>query len=562
MKPSVIVKLLVDAFGISEDEPTRVDRIVFEQIRKQLRDEDVVVEEYRTLMVDDEVTDEDDIDTDFGDDPVIQQENEPTLQERDPALLFSDESSGSTYYPSPPKKNRTKFPEGYLADAYKIWTKQPRGNDPPQWCPPGVALDMSPRVKFTTVKAQKRLIKNKTVVQNFEKMLKRHGRNRKVLQERINNEVRDQFIAMRQQHGIIHDRTLQIWAMSFKAQIDPNNTLTFKASKSCLQRFKKKNKIVSRMITHKVGSRFVEDAAEIEMKADDFVTEVRRFIEDHNFTPEQIINADQSRFAKELRSGRTLAIQGAKKIYGTVGSVAATTHSYMIMPVLVMDGTLLPHMYVLVSEPSGKFPANMTLNLPNVKAYASKSPNMTKRDLKVFLEEVLWPDLHGRNRILLLVDSWTANKDDALYNETVPEDVEFHKKLIPAKCTGLVQPADVFFFRPFKSMVRFITDTIVLSSTVKVWQREQFLRIQSFVHFQFSANRFRQLIQFAFFKCGYTDGHPGSFQTPSEYCLESGLQEECFKDDCVQLAFIRCAHCERCLCVDHGLLMDLHVNCT
>ncbi|PSN44466.1 hypothetical protein C0J52_10966 [Blattella germanica] len=67
---SYVLELLVDAFGISEDEPTRVDRIVFEQIRKQLRDEDVVVEEYRTLMVDDEVTDEDDIDTDFGDDPV------------------------------------------------------------------------------------------------------------------------------------------------------------------------------------------------------------------------------------------------------------------------------------------------------------------------------------------------------------------------------------------------------------------------------------------------------------------------------------------------------------
>ena len=114
---------------------------------------------------------------------------------------------------------------------------------------------------------------------------------------------------------------------------------------------------------------------------------------------------------------------------------------------IVVDGTLLPHLYALVSEPTGHFPANMIMNLPNIHAFASKSANMTKRDLKVFLEQAMRPDigLHGKTKVLLLVDSWTTNRDDELYNSTVPEGVEFMKKLIPEKCTGIVQPADGTF---------------------------------------------------------------------------------------------------------------------
>lgn len=189
-------------------------------------------------------------------------------------------------------------------------------------------------------------------------------------------------------------------------------------------------------------------------------------------------------------------------------------------------------MYVLVSEAKGTFPANMTLDLQNIKAYPAKSANMSKQDLQVFLKDVLWPDLTGRKQVLLLVDSWTANRDDNLYTSTVPDGVDFWKMLIPAKCTGLVQPADVYFFRPYKNMVKFITDTVLVESDINFWHRDHFLRLQSFVHYQFSAPRFRNLIRFAFFRCGYVTTHPGKFQTPLQYCFESSLLDECCRDDC------------------------------
>ncbi|KAJ4436169.1 hypothetical protein ANN_18799 [Periplaneta americana] len=70
---------------------------------------------------------------------------------------------------------------------------------------------------------------------------------------------------------------------------------------------------------------------------------------------------------------------------------------------------------------------------------------MPKEDIKVFLK---------------------ANRDDDLYSSTVPDRLDFWKMLVPAKCTGLVQPAEVYFFRSFKNMVKFIMDTVVMTPDI------------------------------------------------------------------------------------------------
>ena len=340
--------------------------------------------------------------------------------------------------------------------------------------------------------------------------------------------------------------------------------LNFKASKEWVKKFKKHNRIVSRKITHKVGKKFSEADTAIEESAAAFVEDVKSVIVEKKFTPDQIVNFDQSRFEKELRSGRTLASKGSKVIPGAIGSVSASTHSYMIMPTISMDGTLFKQMYVLVSEPSGKFPHNFKNELPNIKAYAGKSANMTKADLKMFLTEVFWPDqaVQGKSQILLLADSWTSNKDDDLYHATTPDGVQLIKKLIPAKCTGIAQPADVYFFRPYKNMVRFITDTVMISiPDINFWHRDHFLRLQSFVHYQFSSPKFKSMIKYAFFKCGYSKERPEQFNTPLEYCFESGLTDNCFHEHCSNPAFIKCAHCEKCYCLNHSLIEDLHIFC-
>ena len=74
-----------------------------------------------------------------------------------------------------------------------------------------------------------------------------------------------------------------------------------------------------------------------------------------------------------------------KRIFGSTGSIFATTHSYMI----TIAETLLPHIYVFEATGMSKFSAKMTLNIPNIKAYPAKIANMSKQDHQVFLKVVL-----------------------------------------------------------------------------------------------------------------------------------------------------------------------------
>lgn len=557
MRPGVIIKLLANFFGTSEEAPTKDEFIVFHQIKSNLQEEYITVDEYTTLIFDDAAS-EASMDDDFGDDTLVADEPSEAISG------IASSSSCSTYVPSPPQIST--FPEGYLADAYRLWTKQPRkgfkSDELPQLCLPGKSIDSSPRVPFSTVMSRKKRIKNKSVMKRFEKSLKSAGSSKRYLQKAINLEVLKCFLEARNSSTIIHDRTLRIWAMDVKKKLDPENVLSFCASKSWVKKFKLKNKIVSRKITHKVSKKWTDINDTVQNQANEFANSIISLISEEHLCDYEVFNADQSRFEKELHSDRTLAIKGSKQVFGRVGSVAATTHSYMIMPVLVMNGTLLPHMYVLVSEPSGRFPVHTAIDYPNIKAFAGKTANMSKQDLKVFLDEVLWPDLVGRENVLLLVDSWTSNKDDDLYKSTVPKNVKFIKRLIPAKCTGIVQPADVYFFRPYKNFVRFLTDTLLIAKdNVNIWHRDYFLRIQSFAHYQFSAKRFENLIRFAFFKCGYIVNHPGPFDTPIDYCCERIQSDEYTETDCEQTAFIRCAHCEKVFCIDHTLIKRLHTFC-
>ena len=153
-------------------------------------------------------------------------------------------------------------------------------------------------------------------------------------------------------------------------------------------------------------------------------------------------------------------------------------NSYMIMLGIVVDGTLLPHLYALVSEPTGHFPANMIMNLPNIHAFASKSANMTKRDLKVFLEQAMWP-LSYSTSFGWFLDSQQRWKTIQLYS--------------PWRWC--------FLFPSIQKFVKFIKDTIMVSSDndINIWHRGHFLRLQSFVYFQFSAGKVLQLNQLCIF---------------------------------------------------------------
>ena len=188
---------------------------------------------------------------------------------------------------------------------------------------------------------------------------------------------------------------------------------------------------------------------------------------------------------------------------------------------------------------------------------------MTTDDLETYLN-LLVQDLtsRGMKRALLLCDSWSSNKNQKLWiglQKKYESQIVLEKLIIPEGTTGLVQPLDVFYFRQFKSFVRRVSDSLDLVD--KIWQRDKYFALQAFVHFQFGAPQFRDMIKYSFYASRYLDQRPNRFETPAEVCFKFSKLERCSSTGCSKYADICCAHCSSYLCYQHCILESLHINC-
>ncbi len=59
-------------------------------------------------------------------------------------------------------------------------------------------------------------------------------------------------------------------------------------------------------------------------------------------------------FSYENPSTRTLTIIGEKATFGQIKSMNAVTHSYTIMPIISMAGTLIGPVFICLQEPTGR----------------------------------------------------------------------------------------------------------------------------------------------------------------------------------------------------------------
>ncbi|KAJ4451746.1 hypothetical protein ANN_03217 [Periplaneta americana] len=66
--PAIVVKLLADFFGLPEETSRQIDLIKFEQIKKEFLELDLIVEKVHTLVHEDALSSNEDIDSDFRDD--------------------------------------------------------------------------------------------------------------------------------------------------------------------------------------------------------------------------------------------------------------------------------------------------------------------------------------------------------------------------------------------------------------------------------------------------------------------------------------------------------------
>lgn len=128
-----------------------------------------------------------------------------------------------------------------------------------------------------------------------------------------------------------------------------------------------------------------------------------------------------------------------------------------------MSGEILPHVFLCMQEPSGKFGPHVQIKMDeitkdykNVIITCSKSGKLTQEIYQIFLKSILQPYV-SREKFLLLIDSWKGQTKSQMYDELLVTDegnVTFTVKIIPPKCTALVQPCDVYFYRQIKIFLK------------------------------------------------------------------------------------------------------------
>ena len=192
MNISVVVKLLVDRFGVSYNKPSLNDFIVTEEISRFLYQRESEVGSRNDSDGDDEDEDENENDNEDEDDDV-----------------FEEYEKEDSLHPS------------YVERAYKYWTKQ---TDQP--------LQLLPHVEkrsFSSVQSKFKKIKVVTTLQKYQtKML---NGNIKENMRKINERVKVLFDEARKDHHIVHDRNIRQWGIVARTEIDTNNKIKFSAGK-------------------------------------------------------------------------------------------------------------------------------------------------------------------------------------------------------------------------------------------------------------------------------------------------------------------------------------------
>lgn len=140
-------------------------------------------------------------------------------------------------------------------------------------------------------------------------------------------------------------------------------------------------------------------------------------------------------------------------------NVSATQHSYTILPIIKADGTLGEKLYVVLQEPGGRFPQKGHVMLDNLIVRAASTHIMTKSLMLDWFKECVAHPSSPREQ-LVLVDSWSSFKDHASIQSVVPPGKKLTIRNIPAGTTSFAQPLDIYFFHPFKAMVKRVTSFV------------------------------------------------------------------------------------------------------
>ncbi|KAH7965076.1 hypothetical protein HPB49_003289 [Dermacentor silvarum] len=217
----------------------------------------------------------------------------------------------------------------------------------------------------------------------------------------------------------------------------------FFASSQYIKRWKQRFGVTMRQATNE-SQKTPEDFTEA---AKAFRSAVNALRIRHDYTHFNISNMDQTMVRMDSPANRTNNVVGESTVR------IANTGCFTVALAACASGHKLPA-FVILKEPSGRIPpkAFMSLRIPaNVRVTASKNGWMTSDKLQEWLTRVWGPNSDDVRRLLVL-DQAPIHKTQATKDALDESDTDV--VYVPAGCTSLLQPADVFWNRPFKANLR------------------------------------------------------------------------------------------------------------
>uniref|UniRef100_A0A1I7UKP6 HTH CENPB-type domain-containing protein n=1 Tax=Caenorhabditis tropicalis TaxID=1561998 RepID=A0A1I7UKP6_9PELO len=395
--------------------------------------------------------------------------------------------------------------------------------------------------------------------ENHLKKLREYEANGDIKKDRLNNlaflsEELKKVVTTRLQEGaVLHDDSLRFFiaqiVKEFNLKID-----NFSASNQWLAKWKRGFGLTSRKITKFVAILRHKNKDQLEKDAKEFVEKTNREMTHYN--PSSIFNADQSGFQLEMHTARTLAITGSKHVHCVVQSVSNSTHSYTVLPLVSADGKLHKKLFITLKESKGKFPKKGHFQADNLFVTCHTSHIMTKELMKTFFENVVFDPAMPKDSLLIL-DSWSSWKDQSAIDSVTPSSNKCKVLVIPAGCTGLVQPCDVGLFGGFKKVVKTITGHGQLTNPkYKMFSRDATLKMISLVWWQLCHSKLEDWVRYAWHASGYNLPRPSQFFTPAQLLFPRDVARDCEAAGCLSTSFIRCIYCESHFCFKDFTIED------
>ncbi|XP_017882744.1 uncharacterized protein LOC108626532 isoform X1 [Ceratina calcarata] len=231
------------------------------------------------------------------------------------------------------------------------------------------------------------------------------------------------------------------------------------------------------------------------------------------------------------------------------------SHSYTAQYAITLSGELVPHVFLCLQEPTGKFRPrvqktvdDLMKQFSNVIVTCSKSGKLTTQLYTSFLSHVMLPYV-GTEKFLLIIDSSGGQTNPVLYDEIFSDNVGLPSctvKVIPPKCTAICQPCDVYFYRQVKNFIkRMHTCPYLIENKREINSCEDAIKIHGIIHNQLSAPVFKDMLRYAWYASKLSDDRD-IFLNVNDICFPTHiLNKPC---GCGKVSFIRCSRCRCTLC--------------